>query len=426
MAKKAITDSGIMTILIFLLAVFALAILVFAFFALKRPLLALAKGYISKEGRRGPFIPQLVVIAMILWTLTSDRSYGYAYHQLLDTIICTTCAFLSVFAYKGRQMEWIWAFGLLAIIHNPFFRFKLSWEIWTNVGVATTVVLFVSIFLLRRLRTQPEQVQVNNEPSLNNDTTNTLEGEVLSKLPSSESQFSEPINICEHKEGHFQCDTSQIKTGAKRKGESKRFVYTEDMQSSHKQKSSLVFKQFFTQNAPQKQVAAPDKYARIILAVILNAGVLFIYVLIKNALYANQHPQLFSLLAIGTLFGLFALIWKTIVYPEWAKDYLPIKFSFSSLSISDRLQLLIATTILGICYGGILADIFSRGEVENPFIYFFRFIFVSSHTLLFILSPRWLLLWLKWELLCKILGWLGVIGAIASLVLYLSTGILMS
>ena len=45
------------------------------------------------------------------------------------------------------RSEWVWIFGVLAVIYNPFVRVHLSRDIWSIVNVATIVVNIVSIFI---------------------------------------------------------------------------------------------------------------------------------------------------------------------------------------------------------------------------------------------------------------------------------------
>ena len=82
---------------------------------------------------------------MLFWALNPENSYGY--YTLLRFVCCPIFAFL---AYRYQEMtrsEWVWIFGVLAVIYNPFVRVHLSRDIWSIVNVATIVVNIVSIFI---------------------------------------------------------------------------------------------------------------------------------------------------------------------------------------------------------------------------------------------------------------------------------------
>ena len=53
---------------------------------------------------------------------------------------------------QGIRMDWriwIWIFGFLAVLFNPFFPIYLNRDLWSVIDLATGLFLVASVFVLK-------------------------------------------------------------------------------------------------------------------------------------------------------------------------------------------------------------------------------------------------------------------------------------
>ncbi len=107
----------------------------------------------KKEVERGPWVPQIIAIIMLLWALNPENPYGY--YVLLRVVLCAICAYLAVRAVDIEAIPWAWILGVTAVVYNPIVRIHLTRAIWSVVNIATVVLLAVSFHTLRKHRAPP-------------------------------------------------------------------------------------------------------------------------------------------------------------------------------------------------------------------------------------------------------------------------------
>ena len=84
------------------------------------------------------------MIPLLLWALNPTNPYGY--YVILRYICSAAFAYLTL---QAKRNAWAWAFGVVAIIYNPFFRVHLDRNIWSIVNLVTVGLAIGSIFLLK-------------------------------------------------------------------------------------------------------------------------------------------------------------------------------------------------------------------------------------------------------------------------------------
>lgn len=89
------------------------------------------------------WIPQAIVIAMLLWALNPGNPYGY--YQFLRLVCCGVFAFLAVIAIAREHTVWPWLLGLTAVLYNPFIPVHLDRETWGPINLATAALAGASI-----------------------------------------------------------------------------------------------------------------------------------------------------------------------------------------------------------------------------------------------------------------------------------------
>ena len=99
--------------------------------------------------KKSIWVPQVVVILMLLWALNPSNPYGY--YVLLRVICCAIFAFLAVKAHNLGKDEWVWILGVTAFIYNPIVPVHLTRAIWTVINIVAIFIAVISIFKLRTI-----------------------------------------------------------------------------------------------------------------------------------------------------------------------------------------------------------------------------------------------------------------------------------
>lgn len=89
------------------------------------------------------WIPQAVVILMMLWALNPSNPYGY--YILLRWVTCAVFIYLTYQATTLDNVKFAWVLGVTAFIYNPIFRVHLNRELWTVINLITIVIAIASI-----------------------------------------------------------------------------------------------------------------------------------------------------------------------------------------------------------------------------------------------------------------------------------------
>lgn len=93
------------------------------------------------------WIPQIVVIPMLLWAMKSGNPYGY--YMLLRFVCCGVFAYLAYEAFERDKQVWTWILGITAALYNPIIRVHLSRDIWAIVNIVTVCIAIASIFIFK-------------------------------------------------------------------------------------------------------------------------------------------------------------------------------------------------------------------------------------------------------------------------------------
>ena len=93
------------------------------------------------------WIPQAIVIPMLLWALNPVNPYGY--YILLRWICCAVFVYLAIQAWNIEKQGWIWIPGVTAAIYNPILRIHSTREMWSIVNLITIGLAVTSIFVLK-------------------------------------------------------------------------------------------------------------------------------------------------------------------------------------------------------------------------------------------------------------------------------------
>ena len=93
------------------------------------------------------WLPQVIVVLMLLWALYPENPYGY--YILLRWVCCPMFAYLAFQAFAQEKQGWAWVLGVTAAIYNPLIRVHLGREIWSIVNLVTIGIAVASIFKIK-------------------------------------------------------------------------------------------------------------------------------------------------------------------------------------------------------------------------------------------------------------------------------------
>lgn len=82
--------------------------------------------------------------AILLLVAIADFDYGF--YMLIRFIICTISVYFTFAAYKTENERWMWIYGMLAALFNPFLPIHLSKSIWVMNDLIVAITFVISVF----------------------------------------------------------------------------------------------------------------------------------------------------------------------------------------------------------------------------------------------------------------------------------------
>lgn len=92
-------------------------------------------------------IALLIAATFLLVALFDGWPYGF--FTLLRFVIFASSAYVAWMAYETQKEKWVWIFGFLAVLFNPFIIIHLNRELWSAIDLIVGVFMVVSVFALK-------------------------------------------------------------------------------------------------------------------------------------------------------------------------------------------------------------------------------------------------------------------------------------
>ena len=89
----------------------------------------------------------LVATAFLFLALFDGWPYGF--FTLLRFAVFAISAYVAWMSYEAKKEKWVWIFGFLAVLFNPFIVIHLNREIWSVIDFIVGVFMIVSVFVLK-------------------------------------------------------------------------------------------------------------------------------------------------------------------------------------------------------------------------------------------------------------------------------------
>lgn len=71
----------------------------------------------------------------------------YGYYQLLRFFICGVSFYACILNYKVKNKVWLWIFGTIALLFNPFVKIHFDKEIWQIVDLSIGLIFWIYFFI---------------------------------------------------------------------------------------------------------------------------------------------------------------------------------------------------------------------------------------------------------------------------------------
>jgi len=90
----------------------------------------------------------LIIAATFLFVALFD-GWPYGFFTLLRFVVFASSAYVAYMAYEVQKEKWVWIFGFLAILFNPFIVIHLNREIWSVLDLIVGIFMIISVFVLK-------------------------------------------------------------------------------------------------------------------------------------------------------------------------------------------------------------------------------------------------------------------------------------
>lgn len=90
----------------------------------------------------------LVIAAAFLFLALID-GWPYGFFTLLRFVVFASSAYVAYMAYEDQKEKWVWTFGFLAVLFNPFIVIHLNREIWSVIDLIVGVFMIISVFIFK-------------------------------------------------------------------------------------------------------------------------------------------------------------------------------------------------------------------------------------------------------------------------------------
>lgn len=91
----------------------------------------------------------IVLIPAIFLFLALLDGWPYGFFTLLRFIVFTATAYIAYIVYDQQRDGWVWSFGLIAVLFNPFIPVYLDRNTWVIIDLFVALFLVASTFLLK-------------------------------------------------------------------------------------------------------------------------------------------------------------------------------------------------------------------------------------------------------------------------------------
>lgn len=106
----------------------------------------------NTDDRPPPWACLLLAVACV--AAVGDLPYGY--YQILRLAVTGYAVWIAIVSHGQKRTTWAWAFGLLALLYNPFVKITLDRDTWGLVNIATSGIILIEFWKFRQPKVRSE------------------------------------------------------------------------------------------------------------------------------------------------------------------------------------------------------------------------------------------------------------------------------
>jgi len=91
----------------------------------------------------------ILLIADVFLFMALINGWPYGFFTLLRFVVFAISAYVAWMSYEAKKEKWVWIFGFLAVLFNPFIVIHLNREIWSFIDLIVGIFMIVSVFVLK-------------------------------------------------------------------------------------------------------------------------------------------------------------------------------------------------------------------------------------------------------------------------------------
>jgi len=90
-----------------------------------------------------------VLFAAIFLFLALFDGWQYGFFTLLRFVVFATTAYVAWMAFENQKEKWVWIFGFIAVLFNPFFPIHIDRDTWVVIDFIVGVFLLATTFFFK-------------------------------------------------------------------------------------------------------------------------------------------------------------------------------------------------------------------------------------------------------------------------------------
>lgn len=91
----------------------------------------------------------ILVVATAILLLALFDGWQYGFFTILRFVVFATTAYVAWMAYEVQKERWVWIFGFVAVLFNPFFPVHLERDTWVVIDLITGIFLLATTFFFK-------------------------------------------------------------------------------------------------------------------------------------------------------------------------------------------------------------------------------------------------------------------------------------
>lgn len=99
----------------------------------------------------------ILLIAAVFLFLALINGWPYGFFTLLRFVVFAISAYVAWMSYEVKKEKWVWIFGFIAVLFNPFIIIHFNRKTWSIIDLIVGIFMIISVFVLK-LERKPSKI----------------------------------------------------------------------------------------------------------------------------------------------------------------------------------------------------------------------------------------------------------------------------